>query len=380
MSHRNWFAEKAKNFEAPKAFRNVLQRAKAADGAMLSLSQVVNCQLTRITWIFRLAKREIDLREKVFRFYRNWKKIIIIWCLLISICRFGEPDPARGRQTLCKHYLDNELLNEQLQRIKSARTVDEFEKLLQEQLRCNQGFAKSAKSIEPYFDFEAILRSKTCLISEKLQYRFDGNQLLNENRNTSAPEHKCHRLSRIENFAFAAAECYEKCIGVYLNDLSALDRRVERERQSILSHIDFSLPSRLRQVFDDSSLANRIDRIKISFQSSSSTTVSTSRPSVVHHIPRVSQQTMSSNDSNNNREESTNQVKDPPKIVLSDHSSNQNNIVQVGIAKNYRESEQVTDKNCYLSVPIRHCYSSEARPPWKQTKRRRLTQKSARKH
>lgn len=310
------------------------------------------------------AAKEIDL----FAAFSLIGKISHISSIsLFLICRFGKVDPARGRQTLCKFY-DNEILNEQLQRIKSAQTVDEFEKLLQEQLRRQQGFTKSAKSIQPYYDSDEILRNKTCLSEqcERQTYRFDGNQLLNENRDASSsssvPLAKPTSRS-YDYFAYAAAECYEKCISVYLNDLSASDRRVERERQSILSHIDYSIPLKLRQVFDDSSLANQVERIKISFESLQPVQLRSPRQSI--HIPRVRQQTMSSNESNNNRDESTTQVKDPPEIVLSDHSTNQN--IKQDTTKSYSDSDQVIDKNnCYLSVPIGHFYSSEARPPWKK--------------
>lgn len=294
---------------------------------------------------------------------------------ILLIFRFGTPEPTRGRQTLCKYYHDNEILNEQLPRIKAAQTVNDFEQLLQEQLRRNQVFPKSAKSIEPYYDFEEILRNRTCL-SEKsvLQYRFVSKQLLNENRETSstlslgnhpftsAPRRQNEKVRNIENFTYVAAECYEKCISVYLNDLSSFERQVERERQSILSHIDHSIPLSLRQVFDDSSLINQINRIKISFKSPQSNPPKLKSPRQSIHIPRVCLQTMSSNDSNKNRDESTNQVKDPPEIVLSDHSTNQNNIPG-DITENFSDTAQSIDKSCYLSVPIGNCYSSEARPP-----------------
>lgn len=233
-------------------------------------------------------------------------------------------------------------------------------------MRRNQHLPRSAKSsVQPYADADEILRNRTCL-SERdkpssVTRRFEGSQLLNEqHRNTSSSTSSTSR--QVECYAYAAAECYEQCISVYLNDLSAFDRRVERERQSILSHIDHSIPLKLRQVFDDSSLAKQIERIKISFEAAQSTVeLKCARQSF--HIPRLCRQTMSSNDSNNNRDEDTKQVNQPPEIVLSDHSTNQN-IIKGDSAKScYSDSEQAIDKNCYLSVPIRHCYSSEARPP-----------------
>lgn len=216
-------------------------------------------------------------------FYLNWKNVcafkshFLLSNLFSLICRFGkvEPTTPRGRRTLCNLIHDNEILNEQLQRIKSAQTVDDFEKLLQEQLRRNQHLPDSANlSVEPYADSDEILRNRTCLSEQDKQSagtrRFDGNQLLNEqHRNTSSSTSTISR--QFEYYAYAAAECYEKCISVYLNELSAFDRQVERERQSILSHIDHSIPLKLRQVFDDSSLANQIERIKISFETAQPT-------------------------------------------------------------------------------------------------------------
>lgn len=114
--------------------------------------------------------------------------------LFSLICRFGKVEltTPRGRRTLCNLIQDNEILNEQLQRIKSAQTVDDFEKLLQEQLRRNQHLPRSAKpSVQPYDNSDKILQNRTCL-SERdkpssVTRRFDGNQLLNEqHRNTSS--------------------------------------------------------------------------------------------------------------------------------------------------------------------------------------------------
>jgi hypothetical protein len=70
---------------------------------------------------------------------------------------------------------------------------------------------------------------------------------------------------------------------------------------------------------------------------------------------------MSCNDTNNNHNDSTNQVKDPPKIILSDHSTNQNILQGENFIKNFSDNDTVNDKNC-LNVPI-ESFSSEARPP-----------------
>jgi hypothetical protein len=70
---------------------------------------------------------------------------------------------------------------------------------------------------------------------------------------------------------------------------------------------------------------------------------------------------MSCNDTNNNQDVSTNQLKDPPKIILSDHSTN-SNILQGDRTKSFSDKEKVIDKHC-LTVPANGTFSGEARPP-----------------
>lgn len=69
---------------------------------------------------------------------------------------------------------------------------------------------------------------------------------------------------------------------------------------------------------------------------------------------------MSCNDTNNNSTDSTKQLKDPPKIILSDHSTNQT--IQGDKNKEFSDSNSALGKTC-LTIPLENFYSSEARPP-----------------
>lgn len=71
---------------------------------------------------------------------------------------------------------------------------------------------------------------------------------------------------------------------------------------------------------------------------------------------------MSCNDSNNNSTDSTNQLKDPPKIIFSDFSTNKQAAAASPDDSDINsDSNSSVDKNC-LSIPI-NSYCSEARPP-----------------
>jgi hypothetical protein len=305
-------------------------------------------------------------------------------CFLPS-CRLGEPFPFRGRQTLCKYYDNNEILNQQLLQIKSAQTVEEFEKLFDEQLRHNQGFSKSAKSLDIYYDIKDVLKpskpfaaSETCLCSKDL-YRFQVNQLINERQRTPSPLATTsnaiknlnlnNRKNSVEEFVCIASDCYDKCINIYLNNLNDCNRRADIiERQSIRSPTGYTGKRSLRaRKINDLSLANRINKLSINLDTHHRDIVSYS----LDHFCSAGQstssphngsaQTMSCNDTNNNSTESTNnQLKDPPKIILSDHSTNQT--IQGDNSKEYSDSNGVIDKNC-LTIPQENFYTSEARPP-----------------
>lgn len=309
--------------------------------------------------------------------------ILINWIFFFSNsahCRLGEPYPFRGRQTLCKYYSNNEILNEQLLQIKSAHTVQEFEKLFDRQLRHNQGYVKSAKSIEPYYDIKDVLNplktftSETCLCT-KDPYRLNNNRVVNERQRTPSPAagttnaiKSLNCKSSIEEFVHLASDCYDKCINIYLDNLNDCNRRAEIiERQLSKSPSGYTGKRTLKsRKINDLSLANRINKLNInldayhrdvtlrSSDNFQSVRQSTSQPN------HCRTQTMSCNDTNNNSTESTNQLKDPPKIILSDHSTAHQTIHAEKI-KDYIESNSSTDKNC-LTIPTDY-YTSEARPP-----------------
>lgn len=254
----------------------------------------------------------------------------------------------------------------------------DLEKLLDQQLRHNQGFPKSAKSVERFYDIKEVLNplkpfaSETCLCTKDL-YRLTSNQLTNERRRTPSPTASnaikgLNCKTTIDEFVHLASDCYDKCINIYLDNLNDCDRRADIiERQSIKSQSRYigkrSLKSRR---INDLSLANRINKLNINLDTYHREVVSHSpdhfygagqSPLSIQHCFH---QSMSCHDTNNNSTESTNQLKDPPKIVFSDHSTNQS--LQGDNSKDYSDSNSCTDKNC-LTIPIDNFYSSEARPP-----------------
>lgn len=317
---------------------------------------------------------------KLLRIGKKALSMVINFFFLFLCCRLGEPIPFRGRQTLCKYYDNNEILNEQLLQIKSAQTVQEFEKLFNEQVRHHQGFPKSAKSVEPYYDTKEILNplkpfaSETCLCTKDL-YRLKHNRLASERQRTPSPSASTpnvikglNRRNSIDDFVHLASECYDKCINIYLNNLNDCNRRAELlERQSIKSPSGYAGKRSLKsRKINDLSLANRINKLSINLDSSYRDVASHS-PDLFHSarqstppLHNCSHQSMSCNDTNNNSTESTNQLKDPPKIILSDHSTNQN--IQGDSSKDFSDSNSASDKNS-LTIPLENYYSGEARPP-----------------
>lgn len=295
--------------------------------------------------------------------------------------RLGEPFPYRGRQTLCKYYDGNEILNEQLLQIKSAQTVSDFERLFSNQLRHNQDSCDRAKSIEPYYDVKEVLHplkpfaSESCLCTNNL-YRFNANRLANERQRSPSPASTSNAIKRskyknsIDEFVNLASECYDKCINIYLNNLDDCNRRAEIVgRHSIKSPSGYTGKRSLKsRKINDFLLANQINKLNINldtYHRSPPPVISPenffiTRQSTLSLLPS-SQQTMSCNDANNNSNESTSQLKDPPKIILSDHSTNQP-IQEVSNKEFIDRRDSVTDKNC-LAIPIENYYSSEARPP-----------------
>lgn len=294
--------------------------------------------------------------------------------------RLGEPIPFRGRQTLCKYYDHNEILNEELLQIKSAQTVQEFEKLFNQQQRHHQGYVNSAKSVEPYYDIKEVLNplkpfaSETCLCT-KDSYRLNVNRLANERQRTPSPAAVTTNAIKslngngksIEDFVNLASECYEKCINIYLDNLDDCNQRaanIERKLHKSPSGYAGKRSLRSRKI-NDLALANEIKKLSITLDThhhrdvTSHTNTFYSARQSTSPPQNCSYQTMSCNDTNNNSTDSTNQLKDPPKIILSDHSTNP---IQGDNSKEYSDSNSSIDQNS-LKIPIENYYSSEARPP-----------------
>ena len=261
--------------------------------------------------------------------------------------------------------------------------MKEFEKLFSLQLRHPENF-RSAKSIQPYYDTKEVLNllkpfaSETCLCTRD-HYRLNINRLGNAERQEGSPSPAAslnaikglNFKSSVDDFVHLASECYDKCINVFLNNLNDCNRRAEIiERQSLKLPTVYSGRSSLRsKKINDLHLANRINQLNINLDACQRPSPSCSpenffsaRQSTLS-LPACSKQTMNCSDANNNSTESTNQLKDPPKIILSDHSTNQTTL-QGDIKTEFSDSKRnsVDDKNS-LTIPIENFYSSEARPP-----------------
>lgn len=268
------------------------------------------------------------------------------------------------------------MLSEQLREIKSAHTVLEFERLFSEQLR----HPNSAQSIQPYYDTKEVLNplkpfaSETCLCTKDL-YRLT--RLVTEGKRSPSPTNALNAIRSlskpsIDAFVNLASDCYDRCINVYLDNLSECNRRAEIvERQSATSPSGYAGRRSLKsRKINEQLLVNQISKLSINLESHHQPPTATSfsadhffstRQSTLS-LPQCSSQTMSSNDANNNSTECTNNLKDPPKIILSDHSTNQS--IQGDTDKDtYIDRRNSADDKNSLTIPIENYYSSEARPP-----------------
>ncbi|KAG5674181.1 hypothetical protein PVAND_004164 [Polypedilum vanderplanki] len=339
----------------------------------------------------KTRKRRILKRPKLFKNYFTDRQPLSIPCF--EFPRLGEQHPFRGRQTICKFYDHNEIINDQLIQIKSAKTVQDFEKIINEQIRHNQCFSKNA-ILNEYYDTKAILApslrpfaSETCLCTRDY-YRLEELYKVQQKQRTRTPSptsspnaiKNCTTVSSkhsIDNFLHLASEAYDKCIHIYLNNLNDCTKRVEKiERQSSSSPGKQSLKT---NQFNENSLTNRFNKLNINLDASrgivSSSTSQTeyflhnysTRQSITTTSPTISiycsQRAMSCNDSNNNNTESTNQLKDPPKIIFSDFSTTKQAATTEGDSdiNKFSDRDNSVDKNC-LAIPITS-YCSEARPP-----------------
>lgn len=313
----------------------------------------------------------------------------------LIFCRLGDQLSFRGRQTLCKYYNNNEIINDRLIEIKSAATIKDFEKILNNQFRSKQ---EHFKAFEPYYDTSAILAStfkplvnETCLCTNdnyRLNYDFEEKRkqqctppLLNKTTSNAIKTFTVTNNS-IDNFICLASECYNNCIQNYLNNLNDCNKKVEKsiKRQSStedhtaietneskpslsLEHSSFGSDK-----INENILTNHLNKLKINLHTNCDVTPtfetrnhskSTGQSFTIH--PKCTSQAMSCSDSNNNNSESTNHIKDPPKIIFSDFST-------VKQPKQDKSDKDLSDnrsaidnKNC-LTIPIAS-YCSESRPP-----------------
>lgn len=255
-------------------------------------------------------------------------------------------------------------------RIKSASTAEDIERLFNEQLRHNQFYPKNtAKSVEPYYDTQAILEplktyaSETCLCAKEF-YRLDYN--LQPWHDISRPRVQSNAIKRLEvddkgfeDFYRLANECYDTCIQFYLNDLNDCNRKAEIIARQSVKRPATSCGIFKRTLEADNKvpdeLTNQLKKLSINLEKNC---VGQSTTNV------CSSQAMSCNDNNNNSTDSTN-LKEPPKIIFSDFSSKQQQEHATQLQAN-SESEKnfesdTSGKNS-LTIPITN-YCSEARPP-----------------
>lgn len=305
--------------------------------------------------------------------------------------RFGEQHSFRGRQTICKFYDGNDIINDELVEIKSAKNSVDFERIFSEQYRHNRSYSKNAKFIEPYFDTQAILeplsvlKRETCLCAKELFYRSD--YILQQRQvkrpsqlhhNSSANAIKRLALDDSKNFdAFlqSANECYNTCIQHYLNNLDACNERAkviarqqtQKRPATIFSLNKHSLTIETKlSISDDFLITTQLQKLSINLEKSTRINNCVRQSSTSHQSASSSSfRAMSCNDTNNNSTESTNhQIKDPPKIIFNDFSNSQVETAKTIISdseKDFSENNSKVDKNC-LTIPITN-YCSEARPP-----------------
>lgn len=272
---------------------------------------------------------------------------------------------------MCKYYDNNEIINSQLFRIKSAATVRDFERIFNEQSRNRQFISKSAKSVEKYYDTKTILTtsplipftSEACLCTRDF-YRLDYAAVkLKEHQQKSIVANSQNLIknftSSFDNFLDLASDCYINCIQSYLVNLNECDRRAEVLERRQSSNIYETNSLKTNQI-NENLLINQFNRLDINLSTRSDNLTSQNKSHNCrrqsNNCNRSSFQVMSCNDTNNNCTDSTNQLKDPPKIIVttlkqSTHQSDsENSDISTGLDKNS------------LTIPITN-YCSEARPP-----------------
>ena len=261
-------------------------------------------------------------------------------------------------------------------RIKSATTAVEFERIFNEQHRYKHGYSKSVKSIEPYFDTQAVLEprlrataSETCLCAKEF-YRLDYNLLqkrpaaLVQQQSTNAIKRLTVDDKGFNAFLLSASECYDTCIQYYLNDLNSCNQKADfiarQSSQRPASSCSFGIRSlKLESKFPDE-ITNKFRKLSINLEKSTTQVENCTRQSSTSHRSFQAMSCSETNNNNNNIESTNVPLKDPPKIICSDFSQQQDTQKIVGDCEKDFSSEK-SDKNC-LTIPHTN-FCSEARPP-----------------
>lgn len=306
-------------------------------------------------------------------------------------CRLGEQLLNHENKTVCKYHSHNEIINDKLFGIK---TVQDFERILNSRLR-------HRRDIEPFYGSSTIptpslrpLASETCLHT-KDYYRLNcihedyycykqpycrPTPLLSRATTSNAATKFKATDSSLEKFICLAAECYNRCIKYYLNNLNDCNRKVEKssKRQSVTDQKASdkkepntekppeTTPIKERESVNEQPLVNQLNRLNINLHHTTSCddthinekTKNTGQSTAI--FTQCRSQAMSWSDSNDSSTESTNHMQDPPKIIFSDFSTAKQQ-TQDKSDKDLSDNRSAIERNC-LSIPkTRYC--SEARPP-----------------
>lgn len=321
-------------------------------------------------------------------------------CNFFNVFRFGEQLLYRGRQTICKYYKNNELINDRLIQIKSAETVDDFYKIINNHIRNKR---EVIKNIEQYYDTSTVLApslkplaNETCLCTKdyyRLNNIFDEKQKDHCKESPHLSKTTANAIKKftitsgktsIDKFIYLASECYNKYIQNYLSNLNECNKKVEEyiKRQSLITdytgiEITKSKPLLLPEINSNKAdkinvnvITNHLNKLNINLHTNceistvKSEECNSIKPKNKGQSPRIystcRSQDMSCSDSNNNSTESTNHMRDPPKIIFSDFST-ENQSTQDKSDKDLSDNRSAIDKNC-LAIPNTK-YCSEARPP-----------------